>query len=96
MKDSISVQEFSAIATKVLAQNADVDSFTVNGSSVTARIVSRLRRENVDVFLDYDDGGKITGRFSYAQSQDESALPRILGNTIADCIRQYRDSSDTI
>jgi hypothetical protein len=92
MKDRISEEEFSVIATKVLEQNADVDSFAVRGSGVSVKIISRLRRENVDVFLDYDDGGKITGRFSYAQTQGESSLPLILGNTIAECIRQFRSA----
>ena len=92
MKDRISEQEFSAIVTKVLKQNANVDSFTVRGSSVSVRIVSRLRGENVDVFLDYDDAGKITGRFSYAQTQSESSWPLLLGNTIAECIKQIRSA----
>lgn len=90
MKDSISVQEFAVIAAKVLEQNASVDSFEVRGSGISVRIVSRLRAENVNVFLDFDDGGKITGRFSYARTQDDSSLPLLLGNTIAECIRQFR------
>lgn len=95
MADQISVQEFSAIVTKLLESQADVESFSVQGSSVRVKIVSRLRRENVDVFLDFDDGGRITGRFAFAQSKDGSALPQILGNTIASCIRQYRAEQGT-
>ena len=90
MKDRISAQEFSAIAAKVLEHNADVDSFSVCGSSISVKIVSRLRGENVDAYLDFDDGGKITGRFSYAQTRGESSLPLIIGNTIAECIKKIR------
>ncbi len=91
MRDQISVQEFSAIVTKLLEIHADVESFSIRGCGVSVRIVSRLRRENMDTYLDFDDCGKITGRFSFAQTQDSSALPQILGNEIASRIKQYRD-----
>ena len=91
MKECISVQEFSAIVSKVLESHADVASFNIQGRSVSAKIISRLRRENADIFLDFDDDGKITGRFSYAQTQDGTMLPQILGNTIASCILQFRN-----
>ena len=90
MKEQVSAQEFSAIVTQVLEKNADVASFDIHGSSVSVKIISRLRRENMDVYLDFDDGGKITGRFAYAQTQNGSALPQTLGNAIAACIRRSR------
>ena len=90
MKESVSQSDFTAIVTEILQQRADVEDFSVQDKGVSIHAVSRLRREKVDVFLDFDDGGRITGRFAYAQSCAGTTLPENLGNAVAAQIKQFR------
>ena len=90
MNKDVSQADFSAIVSEILNRCGDVEAFTVSDKSVSVSIFSRLRRERAKIFFDFDDSGRITGRFSYAQTQDGSSLPQILGNEIAEYIRRFR------
>ena len=88
MKNDVTQAEFSAIVSQILSSRGDVASYGVSERGIRVNIFSRLRREKTQIFFDFDDGGKITGRFSYAQTNNISVLPQLLGNEIAEKIRQ--------
>lgn len=87
MKDSVTQAEFAAVVADVLDGSIKVESYTVNGSSVWIKMVSRLYGEKAVTYLDFDDGGKITGRYAYAQTHAGSTFPRKIGDRIAECVK---------
>ena len=89
MRDSITQAEFAALVPRVL-QSSDVQSCTVQNRRVIVEVFSRPLRQVSKIFFDFDDGGKITGRYSFAQTQDSAGTANLLGESIAECIRRLR------
>ncbi|MBR5618342.1 MAG: hypothetical protein IKW76_01260 [Clostridia bacterium] len=86
MRNSIGQEEFASIVTGVLEAQADVQAYTIKDKGVYISICASVRREKVDAFLDFDDRGAITGRFSYAQTAADAQKPREIGSCISGAI----------
>ncbi len=90
MKNSIDQKEFAAIVAGILDADPNVQSYSVTDKGVTLSVCASVRREKVNAFLDFDDHGEITGRFSYAQSEADAQSPREIGSRISDEIQNMR------
>lgn len=84
---SISQDQFAQIVSGVLDLEACVQAYTVTNMGVTISVAAPMRKENVNAFLDFDDHGAITGRYSYAQTDADARLPREIGTRISQEIR---------
>ena len=83
MRSSISQDEFALIVTAVLDSDPDVQKYTITEKGVSVSICASMRREKASAFLDFDDRGAITGRFSYAQTDAGAQKPREIGARIS-------------
>lgn len=83
MKNSIGQEEFASIVTGILEADPDVQDFTIRDKGVSVTICASMRREKAGAFLDFDDRGAITGRFSYAQTDADAQKPREIGSRIS-------------
>lgn len=81
-RDSISVDEFKRIVAKVLDDNTDVYSYQIMGSKVHITLYSRSKKSKWTTTLDFNDGGKITGSFSYTTAYDGATQPIMIGKVI--------------
>ncbi len=88
MHNRISQDTFISIVTGILGSDPDVQEYAVSDKGVSLLIRAPMRRENVKAFLDFDDCGEISGRFSYAQSNPNARKPRELGERISDEIKR--------
>jgi hypothetical protein len=83
MRSSISHEEFRAIVSGIMESDKDVRDYSITENSVSLSVFAPMRRENVNAFLDFDDRGAITGRFSYAQTDINAQKPREIGAQIS-------------
>ncbi len=83
MKNSINKEEFASIVTGILEADPDVQEYTIKDKGVSVSICASMRREKTGAFLDFDDRGEITGRFSYAQTDADAQKPREIGSRIS-------------
>ena len=88
MKSSIGQEEFARIVSAILDSDADVQTYSVTDRGVSLSICASMRREKADAFLDFDDHGAITGRFSHAQTDADAQKPREIGARISDEIQK--------
>ena len=88
MKNGISQDDFARIVTEVLESDADVREFTIKEKGVSLSICAAMRREKANAFLDFDDHGTISGRFSHAQTDANAQKPREIGARISSEIRK--------
>lgn len=88
MKSSIGQEEFARIVSGILDPDADVQNYTLTDKGVSLSICASMRREKVNAFLDFDDHGAITGRFSHAQTDANAQKPREIGARIAQEIQK--------
>lgn len=89
MTNGIRQEQFASIVSGILDSDADVQDYTITDKGVSLSICASMRREKVNAFLDFDDRGAITGRFSHAQTDANAQKPRELGARIADEIHKH-------
>ncbi len=87
MRNSISQETFVSIVDEALKDDPDVQEYTITDKGVSVSIRASMRRENVNAFLDFDDRGEITGRFSHAQTDANAQKPREISIRISEMIR---------
>ena len=83
MRCSIGQEEFVSIVTGILKQDPDVLDYTIKEKGISLSIRAPMRMETVTAFLDFDDRGTITGRFSHAQTDINAQKPREIGARIS-------------
>lgn len=86
-RDSISEEEFQQIVNSVLRNHPDVESYRFFDMGVRVTVFSRSGKSKWSTDLNFNDGGRITGRYTYTQSYDGAALPWELGNRISGLIK---------
>ena len=87
MRNGIVQEEFVSIVETVLRSDPDVQDYTIKDKGVCVSICASMRREKCTAFLDFDDRGAITGRFSHAQTDANAQKPKEIGAHISDAVR---------
>lgn len=82
-KDCIDEYEFEKIVSDVLGGNSDVASYEFFGTAVQITLYSRSGKSKWNTFLDFNDGGRITGIYTYTQGYEGATQPWSIGNKIS-------------
>jgi type I restriction system adenine methylase HsdM len=82
-RDFISAQEFQNIVAEVLNRNNDVYKYEFFNMAVQITLYSRSKKSKWNTFLDFNDNGRITGKYTYTQGYEGAAQPWSIGNEIS-------------
>lgn len=82
-KDCIEEYEFKKIVSEILDGNSNVASYEFFDMAVQIRLYSRSGKSKWDTFLDFNDGGRITGRYKYTKGYEGATQPWSIGNEIS-------------
>lgn len=82
-RDCIGEQEFQSFAAEVLNGSNDVYKYEFFNMAVQITLYSRSKKSKWNTFLDFNDNGRITGKFTYTQGYEGAAQPWSIGNEIS-------------
>lgn len=86
IRSSIEQKEFEEIAASILDKSRLVTSYSFSYMAVEVKISSRSRKAGWMCHLDFDDDGRINGRYSIHSTYPESTQPRVIGDRISRAI----------
>lgn len=79
----INQNEFERIVSEILDKTADVVSYKFFRMAVEVQLFSRSGKTKWNTFLDFDDNGIITGRFTYTERYSGASQPIAIGKNIS-------------
>lgn len=86
-RDSISQEEFDDIAYDVLKNDKNVDNFIIYRIGIDVIFYSRARKQKWKASFDFNDHGKITGKYKYTADYENANQPKEIGDKISRIIR---------
>lgn len=89
---SISWDMFAQIAHEAAQQTYGVESIDIQGTTIYATIKSNSGRSTWVAEYDFDDNGRITGKFNCHTPYFEAVAPRALGERIQKLIKRAIDN----
>lgn len=82
-RDCIGELEFQNIVAEVLNGINDVYKYEFFSMAVQITLHSRTKKSKWSTFLDFNDNGRITGKYTYTQRFDGATQPWSIGNEIS-------------
>ncbi|WP_409967475.1 hypothetical protein RFF05_12880 [Bengtsoniella intestinalis] len=79
---NISEEDFAEIVYKVVKRVKRIEYMKVTGELVECRVCSESGLSYWNFMLDFDDRGKITGKYQVTTENHDSNIPNRLGDTI--------------
>lgn len=81
-RDCIGEREFQHIVAEVLNRSNDVYKYEFFNMAVQITLYSRSKKSKWNTFLDFNDHGRITGKYTYTQGYLGAAQPWVIGDEI--------------
>lgn len=91
---TISEKRFEAIARIEARKCNRIESFAVDGYTVTGAIRSNSGISTWQFSISYDQGGEVTGAYHLWSENDDSSIPQDLAIGMSNAIRAYLSESD--
>lgn len=85
----ISESEFETIVYQITDDFRRVKDVSVDGPLVSGTVVSQSHLSQWDFTLDFNDYGRITGRYWLTSDNDDSSIPDKVGELICEAVQSY-------
>lgn len=82
-RECIDELEFQNIVAEVLNKSYDVYKYEFFNMAIQITLYSRSKKSKWNTFLDFNDSGRITGKYTYTQEFNGATQPWSIGNEIS-------------
>ncbi len=96
--DGISEPEFAEVAIKAAKKIKRVKNISVSGPTVCGEVESQSGISTWDFYVDFNDYGHITGKYWIRSENDDSSIPRRIGEMISEQLLQltHAETAQTV
>lgn len=96
--DGISETEFAEVAIKAAKKIKRVKNISVSGPTVCGEVESQSGISTWDFYVDFNDYGHITGKYWIRSENDDSSIPRRIGEMISEQLLQltHAETAQTV